>query len=99
MRYVDDMYCGFEQETSKNMEQQYSRKNAALAIHGYAVRFLKHNSSPVLPLQAEAPATPDRISDFGIMEVSWDDHLTEVWTKSLYLVHVFSLFSIVIDHH
>lgn len=66
-----------DKETSKNMEQQYPRKNVALAIHGYAVRFLKHNSSPVLPLQAEAPATPDRISDSGIMELSWDDHLTE----------------------
>lgn len=77
------------------MEQQYPRKNVTRAIHGYAVRFLKHNSSPILPLQAEAPATPDRISDSGIMELSWDEQLTEVWTKSFYLAYVFSLFSTV----
>ncbi|XP_044504174.1 chromatin modification-related protein EAF1 B-like isoform X2 [Mangifera indica] len=63
------------QEVSTDLVQS-PRKDIAVAIRGYAVRFLKYNSLSV-PSQAEAPATPDRISDLGIMEVSWDDHLTE----------------------
>ncbi|CAL1412008.1 unnamed protein product [Linum trigynum] len=58
----------------KEFEQQSPRKND---IKGYAVRFLKFNSSPVPAIQAEQPTTPDLVSDAGVMEVSWDDHLTE----------------------
>ncbi|XVF21383.1 hypothetical protein REPUB_Repub12eG0085800 [Reevesia pubescens] len=58
-------------------QQQHTGKNNELAIRAYALRFLKYNSSPVPSLQAEAPATPDRISDSGIMDISWDEHLTE----------------------
>ncbi|XWS47236.1 hypothetical protein CRYUN_Cryun14cG0135200 [Craigia yunnanensis] len=58
-------------------EEQQPGKNNELAIRAYAFRFLKYSSSPVPSLQAEAPATPDRISDSGIMDISWDDHLTE----------------------
>ncbi|KAJ0052445.1 hypothetical protein Pint_01548 [Pistacia integerrima] len=84
---IDGNKFSGDKEASKDLDQQSPRKNIAVAIQGYAVRFLKHSSSSVPSLQAEAPATPDRISDLGIMEVSWDDHLTEVWTISLYLVH------------
>ncbi|GKV00672.1 hypothetical protein SLEP1_g13329 [Rubroshorea leprosula] len=62
-----------DMDTSKEFDQKHPRKN----IEGYAQRFLKYNSSPVPSLQAEAPATPDRIFDLGIMEVSWDEHQTE----------------------
>lgn len=58
-------------------------KNTVLDIREYALRFLKYNRTAVPHLQAEAPKTPDRISDSGIMDVSWDDHLTEVCTVSL----------------
>ncbi|CAN0897912.1 Chromatin modification-related protein EAF1 A [Linum grandiflorum] len=61
-------------DACKDFEQQSPRKNG---IQGYAVRFLKLNTSPVPVLQAEQPATPDLIGDTGVKEVSWDDHLTE----------------------
>ncbi|WVZ99822.1 hypothetical protein U9M48_045066 [Paspalum notatum var. saurae] len=48
----------------------------SLLIHEYALRFLEYNSrttdSHVLP---EAPPTPDRLNDFGILKVS--DHPSE----------------------
>ncbi|XP_015892402.3 chromatin modification-related protein EAF1 B isoform X2 [Ziziphus jujuba] len=62
-------------ESSKKLDPQYPRK--ILAVQGYAVRFLKYNSSLGRCLQAEAPATPDRVSDLGILDVSWEDNLTE----------------------
>lgn len=74
---VIDIYFGPGQERSQELGTQYPRKNPATAVLGYAVRFLKYNSS-VGPLQAEAPSTPDRISDLGTVEMSWEDHLTEV---------------------
>ncbi|PPD97841.1 hypothetical protein GOBAR_DD05095 [Gossypium barbadense] len=58
-------------------QQEHPGKNNEFAIQAYAVRFLKYNSSPVPTLQAEAPATPDRISDSGITDISWNEHLTE----------------------
>ncbi|XP_022771460.1 chromatin modification-related protein EAF1 B-like isoform X2 [Durio zibethinus] len=58
-------------------EKQHTGKNNELAIWAYALRYLKYNSSPVPSLLAEAPATPDRISDLGIMDISWDEYLTE----------------------
>ncbi|KAK2649152.1 hypothetical protein Ddye_016641 [Dipteronia dyeriana] len=73
----EDKVGELDMDTSNNLEQQSPRKNAALGISGYAVRFLKYNSFPVPPVQADAPATPERISDSVIMKLSWDDHLTE----------------------
>ncbi|XVF32192.1 hypothetical protein REPUB_Repub17cG0060900 [Reevesia pubescens] len=58
-------------------DEQHTGKNNELAIRAYALRFLKYNNSPVPTLQAEAPATPDRISDTGIVDISWDEHFTE----------------------
>ncbi|KAM3683854.1 hypothetical protein ACJW31_12G180600 [Castanea mollissima] len=65
-----------DMEMIKESGTQYPRKNPSVSVLGYAVRFLKYNSS-LGPLQAEAPTTPDRISDVGIVEMSWEDHLTE----------------------
>uniref|UniRef100_A0A2N9I759 Myb-like domain-containing protein n=1 Tax=Fagus sylvatica TaxID=28930 RepID=A0A2N9I759_FAGSY len=65
-----------DMEMSKELGTEDPRKNPAVAVLGYAVRFLKYNSS-LGPLQAEAPTTPDRISDIGIVGMSWEDHLTE----------------------
>ncbi|XP_038714096.1 chromatin modification-related protein EAF1 B-like isoform X2 [Tripterygium wilfordii] len=66
-----------DEETMKESEVRHSGENIAFRVQAYAVRFLKDISSPVPSLQAEAPATPDRISDLGNMDMSWDDHLTE----------------------
>lgn len=85
--FFTNIYAGHLQEQVKELEVQYPKKDVALAVQGYAVRFLKYNSSCGLPLKAEAPATPDRISDLGIQDVSWEDHLTEVWlTLSIVLL-------------
>ncbi|KAI5566030.1 hypothetical protein BDE02_14G159800 [Populus trichocarpa] len=69
-------YGEIDKVACKELEIQKPVKNIAHAIHGYALRFLKYNSSPVPSLQ-EVPATPDRIADLGMMDISWDDHLTE----------------------
>ena len=53
-------------------------------MHSYALRFLKDSRSQGISSQAEAPTTPDKISDSGIVGMSWDDHLTEVWTELPY---------------
>ncbi|GMI85669.1 hypothetical protein like AT3G24880 [Hibiscus trionum] len=58
-------------------DQQHNGKNNEFAIRDYALRYLKYNSSPVPSLLAEAPTTPDRVSDLGIMDISWDEYLTE----------------------
>ncbi|KAJ7961532.1 chromatin modification-related protein EAF1 B-like [Quillaja saponaria] len=64
-------------ETSKDLERQSHRKGVPLAVHGYALRFLKYNSSHGHISQAEPPTTPDRISDSGTVDISWEEHLTE----------------------
>lgn len=72
------MWC---QDASKDLEQRCPSRDFSHAVQGYAVRFLKYNSS-LLPVSlAEAPATPDRVSDFG-MEISWEDHFTEVFANT-----------------
>ncbi|XP_043719405.1 chromatin modification-related protein EAF1 B-like isoform X2 [Telopea speciosissima] len=65
---IGDRVGEHNMETSKNMEEQNSDQSSRLAIQGYAVRFLKCNSFHDPALQAEAPVTPDRISDLGILE-------------------------------
>ncbi|KAF4383079.1 hypothetical protein F8388_009110 [Cannabis sativa] len=66
------------EEEFKKLENQCSRKDVSLALQGYAVRFLKYSSSCGLTQKAEAPATPDRVSDLGIQDMCWEDHLTEL---------------------
>ncbi|XP_057473271.1 chromatin modification-related protein EAF1 B-like isoform X1 [Actinidia eriantha] len=65
------------EEKSKEPELQCPGKDFSHAVQGYAVRFLKYNTSLVPLGLAEAPATPDRTSDFGTLEMSWEDHFTE----------------------
>ncbi|KAI4354359.1 hypothetical protein L6164_003229 [Bauhinia variegata] len=64
-------------ETSKSLEGQQLKKNEALKIRAYALRFLKYSSSYGITSQAEPPTTPDRISDLGTLDMSWEEHLTE----------------------
>jgi hypothetical protein len=56
------------------LEQEKSRHSP---IQSFALRLLEYNinASEFLPL-AEAPSTPDRLNDFGILKVP--DQLSEV---------------------
>jgi len=48
--------------------------------------------------QAEAPATPDKISDSGTVDMSWEEHLTEVWAKLPYIYLISLLFCRLLTH-
>ncbi|XP_028214142.1 chromatin modification-related protein EAF1 B-like isoform X3 [Glycine soja] len=72
-----DKRSNSKMETSKYLDGQNPRKQVALKVHSYALRFLKDSRSQGISSQAEAPTTPDKISDSGIVGMSWDDHLTE----------------------
>ncbi|KAM7527408.1 hypothetical protein LguiB_030818 [Lonicera macranthoides] len=61
------------EDTSKELEFQYPTKDFALPIQGYAARFLKYNTFHVQYGSTVAPVTPD----LGILDISWEDHLTE----------------------
>ncbi|XP_060177044.1 chromatin modification-related protein EAF1 B-like isoform X1 [Lycium barbarum] len=74
---VMDFWHSIEGKSQK-MEFPRPKKDYTNAIRGYAMRFLKYNDSDVPKSQAEAPSTPDGISDWGIMDTSSEDHLTEV---------------------
>lgn len=65
IEFVQDEEC---------LEQEKSRQSP---IQSYALRLLEYdiNASECLPL-AEAPPTPDRLNDFGILKVP--DQLSEV---------------------
>lgn len=65
-------------------ESQFT-KDHGVGIQGYAMRFLEYNSSKAQYNPTEAPVTTDTLSDLGIMDVSWEDNLTEVWTNTWYL--------------
>lgn len=58
--------------------EEHPRKNVALKVQAYALRFLKYSNSRETYSQAEAPTTPDRISDSGTLGMPWEEHLTEV---------------------
>lgn len=63
-------------ETSKELEQ-HCQKNGALSVRAYAVRFLKCDKPNSFNNREEVPLTPDRISDSGLLDLSWEDSLTE----------------------
>lgn len=64
-------------EAKSVLPKQESQKDDTLPLQAYAVRFLKHNNSTVIDNRAEVPLTPDRVSDMGILDLSWKDNLTE----------------------
>ncbi|CAL0328210.1 unnamed protein product [Lupinus luteus] len=66
-----------DMKRSKYSEGQNHRKNTTLKVHAYALRFLKDSRSHGIPYQAETPTTPNKISDSSIVDMSWEDHLTE----------------------
>ncbi|XP_017252243.1 chromatin modification-related protein EAF1 B isoform X2 [Daucus carota subsp. sativus] len=78
---VMDFWClveemSKEQEMSKEREFQKPGNDFGHAVQGYALRFLQYNSSTVQYVQAEVAATPI-ISNLGVVDMSWKDHLTE----------------------
>ncbi|KAJ8559375.1 hypothetical protein K7X08_003433 [Anisodus acutangulus] len=73
---VMDFWHSIEGKSQK-MEFPRPKKDYTTAIRDYAMRFLKYNDSDVPKNQAEAPSTPDRISDWGIIDTSSEDHVTE----------------------
>lgn len=72
------------QEKSQELEQQ-RQKNGTLSVQAYAVRFLKCNKTSIFVSQADVPLTPDRVSDSGVTDLSWENSLTEVWIVTQYL--------------
>ncbi|KAK1397988.1 Helicase/SANT-associated [Heracleum sosnowskyi] len=73
---VTDFWCLVE-EMSKEQEFQKPGKDFGHAVQGYALRFLQYNSSTVQYVQSEVAATPMIISNLGIVDISWKDHLRE----------------------
>jgi hypothetical protein len=71
----------FGQESSNYLEGQSAKKKLGLKVHSYALRYIMDSRSHGISSQAEAPATPDKISDSGTVDMSWEENLTEVWTK------------------
>lgn len=67
---------------SKEQEFQKPGKDFGHAVQGYALRFLQYNSSTVQYVQSEVATTPTIISNLGIVDISWKDHLTEVCATS-----------------
>ncbi|CAN4098570.1 unnamed protein product [Withania somnifera] len=62
---------------NKKIELARAKKDYTDAIREYAMRFLRYNNSDIPKSQAEAPLTPDRISDWGIIDTSSEDNLAE----------------------
>ncbi|KAH7679081.1 Nucleoplasmin ATPase protein [Dioscorea alata] len=65
----------------KDQDSEFIKESSVrtpLPVQDYAVRFLEYTNGmsdrPILP---EAPTTPERIYDTGILEMSWEDHLSE----------------------
>lgn len=55
---------------------------AEIPILGYAVRFLGSNCFSDRPVPAEAPVTPERIGDSGVLGMPWEDQSSDVWIHS-----------------
>ncbi|CAA7398544.1 unnamed protein product [Spirodela intermedia] len=56
---------------------------AEVPILGYAIRFLGSNCVSERPVLAEAPVTPERICDSGVLGMPWEDQSSE---ESLFYV-------------
>ncbi|KAJ6810251.1 chromatin modification-related protein EAF1 B-like isoform X1 [Iris pallida] len=68
-------------EDERDQDGKYvEAKNRCLnpAIQAYAVRFIKYDNGTFdHPVLVEAPSTPDRIHDTGVVDMSWEDQLSE----------------------
>uniref|UniRef100_A0A1D1YPM4 Myb-like domain-containing protein n=2 Tax=Anthurium amnicola TaxID=1678845 RepID=A0A1D1YPM4_9ARAE len=66
-----------KKQDAESLVEESSMRAAQIPILGYAVRFLKSNSSCDHPVLAEAPATPERICDAGVWGMPWEDQSSE----------------------
>ncbi|KAK1326046.1 hypothetical protein QJS10_CPA01g00802 [Acorus calamus] len=64
-------------DTGKCKDEEYVNASAQLPIEKYAVRFLEYDNSADGAAVAEAPTTPDRMSDLGSLSMSWEGSLSE----------------------
>ncbi|KAK9164591.1 hypothetical protein Syun_005493 [Stephania yunnanensis] len=64
------------EEKNKYFEKQNTGKNNQVALQGYAVRFLKYSGSLDCSIEAEAPVTPDRMFDSGVVDISCEDQFS-----------------------
>ncbi|XP_020520493.1 chromatin modification-related protein EAF1 B isoform X1 [Amborella trichopoda] len=46
-------------------------------LQGYALRFLQYHNSQDSSDGAEAPVTPEQVSDAGVLEISWEDQCSD----------------------
>lgn len=69
----------------KGPESECVEKEHAVGVQGYAMRFMEFNHSEAQSNAPEAPVTHDVISDLAVMDYSWEDNLTEVWTNTCYI--------------
>ncbi|XP_045830887.1 chromatin modification-related protein EAF1 A-like isoform X2 [Trifolium pratense] len=66
-----------EMESSNCMEGQNARKIFGLKVHFYAMRYIMDRRSHEISSQTEGPASPDKISDSGTVDMSRVENLTE----------------------
>ncbi|KAH7667046.1 hypothetical protein IHE45_12G034100 [Dioscorea alata] len=68
-------------EPDKDQDSEFIKESSVrtpLPVQDYAVRFLEYTSMSDRPILPEAPTTAERIYDTRILEMSWEDHLSEV---------------------
>ena len=81
----------FEQG-GESFEHEQSKWSHQSPIQSYALRFLEYNCNVSACLSlAEAPPTPERLNDFGILKVP--DELSDVIHLALYAFDIFSFFT------
>lgn len=71
---IMDFWCSAE-DTNTILKKK-SQKDGTLPVHAYAVRFMNYNKSNIVH-QDEGPQTPDRVTDMGIHELSWEESSTD----------------------
>ncbi|KAF5207057.1 Chromatin modification-related protein eaf1 b [Thalictrum thalictroides] len=73
---VKDRITDTNTEMSGHLEEQTAKSHWS-AVQEYALRFLKFSRSLNCPILAEAPKTPERSSDLGIVEMLLEDRFSE----------------------
>ncbi|PWA63092.1 HAS subgroup [Artemisia annua] len=61
----------------QGLELEAPKKDSMCGLRQYGMRFMEYNSSNAQYSSTQAPMTPDRISDLGSIDISWEDNLTE----------------------
>ncbi|XP_078445193.1 chromatin modification-related protein EAF1 A-like isoform X2 [Wolffia australiana] len=64
-------------QDARHLEDECARRCAQVPVLDYAVRFLDCNGAGDRQVIAEAPVTPERTGDSGVLGMTWDDQLSE----------------------